>query len=154
MQKPINETLQIDPSKLNAYSTGLLQGKAYRALNASLTKALHPYDLSIPEWKLLGQLYDHGEFRLADLAERLNVEAPLVTALIDRLEKKVFVKRTNHPNDKRAKVITITKKGGDVITVIEPFVKVAMNKLLQGITREQLITYIRVLETIVNNASQ
>ena len=149
----IEKQLKINSSKFNAYSTGLLQGKAYRALNSSLTKVLFQHDLSIPEWKLVGQLYDHGEMKLADLAERLDVEAPLITALIDKLEKKVLVKRTNHPKDKRAKIITITAKGKKAITEIEPQVKFAMGLLLKGITRDQLTTYIRVLQTIVNNAS-
>ena len=153
MIKNINETLKINMNNLNAYSTGLLQGKAYRALNTSLTKALLSYDITIPEWKLIGQLQDHGTMRLADLAERLNVEAPLVTALIDALERKNFVKRTNHPNDKRAKIITITKKGCDLVLAIEPHVKAAMNELLNGVPREKVLIYLEVLQTIVNNAS-
>src|SRR5690348_14501831 len=81
-----------EPPKINAYSTGLIQGKAYRALNTALTKILLRFGISIPEWKLLGQLVDHGDLKLAQLAEKLDVEAPLVTALIDKLEKKALVK--------------------------------------------------------------
>jgi DNA-binding MarR family transcriptional regulator len=148
----IEKQLKIDPVKLNAYSTGLLQGKAYRILNSSLTKVLFHFDLSIPEWKLLGQLYDHGEMKLASLAERLDVEAPLVTALIDKLEKKELVLRTHHPKDKRAKIITVTGKGKKVIEQIEPRVKEAMAGLLKGVSREQLRMYMLILQTIVNNA--
>lgn len=150
----IHETLKIDAGKLHAYSTGLLQGKAYRALNASLTNVLFQQNLSVPEWKLLGQLFDHGDMKLAQLAQRLDVEAPLVTALIDKLEKKKLVKRTLHTLDKRAKIISITQKGREVIMVLEPQVKAAMGKLLQGISQEALLIYIHVLETIVNNASE
>lgn len=139
--------------KLNAYSTGLLQGKAYRVLNSSVTKVLSEYGLSIPQWKLIGQLYDHGDMKLADLAQHLDVEAPLVTALIDTLEKKMLVKRMHHPKDKRAKIITITTKGKKTLIEIEPQVKQAMGVLLKGIKREQLMTYFRVLQTIVNNAA-
>ncbi len=152
MYQKIEEKLKIDPKGLNAYSTGLLQGKAYRALNISLTKVLFPHDLSIPEWKLLGQLYDHGELRLADLSDRLNVEPPLVTSLIDRLEKKEFVNRIAHLHDKRAKIITITSKGKSILPQIEPEVKKAMGILLLGVTRDELLSYIKVLQTIVNNS--
>lgn len=149
----IEKELQIDHTNLHAYSTGLLQGKAYRVLNTSVTKALLAQDVSIPEWKLLGQLHDHGLMRLADLAQRLDVEPPLVTKLIDGLEKKNMIKRTSHPQDKRAKVISITKKGKDAVLTLEVPVKTAMGKLLQGITPEELRIYLRVLQTIVNNAS-
>lgn len=153
-KKPIEKTLKIDTTKLNAYSTGLLQGKAYRSLNSALTKALVLFDISIPEWKLMGQLYDHGDMKLAELADRLDVEAPLVTALIDKLEKKALVKRTQSRTDKRAKIITITSKGKELIEKSEPSVKLAMNDLLKGVSHEQLVTYISVLQTIVNNAAR
>jgi DNA-binding MarR family transcriptional regulator len=153
MKQRIEEVLKIDPTQLNAYSTGLLQGKAYRVLNSALTKALVAYDLNIPEWKLLGQLYDHGTMKLAKLADRLNVEPPLVTSLVDTLEKKELVTRTNDPKDKRAKLIKSTKKGNSLIPQVEPLVKAAMGKLLIGISREQLHMYITVLQTIVNNST-
>src|SRR5437870_457485 len=98
-RKQIREELKIDNTQLNAYSTGLLQGKAYRALHGYLTKALFPYDLSIPKWKLLGQLYDHGNMKLAQLADRLSIEAPTVTELIDNLEKNGLVARKNDEKD-------------------------------------------------------
>lgn len=148
----IGDVLQIDPNHLNAYSTGLLQGKAYRVLNTTLTKVLYRYDLSVPEWKILGSLYDHGAMKLADLAVHLDVEAPLVTALIDKLERKEFVQRTQSEKDKRSKIITITDKGKGTIISLEPQVKLSMAKLLKGINRKQLLTYITILETIINNA--
>ncbi len=149
---PIEQELHIDHTNLHAYSTGLLQGKAYRVLNSTLTKVMILYDLSIPEWKLLGQLHDHGLMRLTDLAGRLDVEPPLITKLIDGLEKKEMIKRTSHPQDKRAKVISITKKGKDTVMSLEVPVKMAMGRLLQGTASEELRVYLRVLQTIVNNA--
>lgn len=151
MAHSITDTLRITEEKLNAYSAGLLQGKAYRTLNAHLAKALFPFDLSIPEWKLLGQLYDHGNFRLADLAERLNVEPPLVTTLIDSLEKKKLVTRTQDETDKRVKVIALTAKGKKQINIVEPAVKKKIAYLLKGISKTELLTYVKVLKTIVDN---
>lgn len=138
-------------SEIRAYKAGLMQGKAYRVLNAHLTKALLHYDLAIPEWKLLGQLAEYGDMKLAKLADHLSVEAPLVTALVDRLEKKGFVKRTNDIQDKRAKVISATNKGLKLIEEIEPHVKDAMRVLLKGVPHDDILAYLRVLEAIVKN---
>jgi MarR family transcriptional regulator for hemolysin len=149
---PIEKTLNIDLDHLNAYSAGLLQGKAYRALNAHLNKALYPYDLSIPEWKLIGQLFEHGSMKLAELAERLTVEPPLITNLIDQLEKKELVERIQDKKDRRAKIINPTKKAENVIPEIDIKIKQSMNELLAGVSREDLKSYIKVLQTIVNNA--
>lgn len=150
-KKTILQKLKINTDYLNAYSVGLLQGKAYRILNTNLTRVLSPYDLSIPEWKLIGQLHDHGDMGLAELAERLSVEPPLVTKLIDHLEKKDYVVRTLHKSDKRAKVITVTKKGEKILLELEPKVKESMKNLVDGVSKMEMLAYIHVLETIVNN---
>lgn len=147
----IQKILNIDPEHLHAFSVGLLQGKAYRILAMHLNRKLSSYDLTIPEWKLLGQLYEHSEMSLADLADRLSVEPPLVTSLIDRLEKKDLVTRTLHKTDKRVKVVRATEKGMKLIPDVEKAVKNAMKNLLNGVSKKDALAYIRVLETIVNN---
>jgi DNA-binding MarR family transcriptional regulator len=144
----------MNPSaKQRAYNLGLMQGRAYRTLSSHLTKALFPYDLSIPEWKLLGQLFDHGNMKLAQLAALLSVEAPLVTALVDKLEKKQLVERTNDAKDRRAKVIVTTKKGSKLVEEIEPNVRATMRSLFKGITPEEIKTYLKVLNAIDTNGS-
>ncbi len=148
----VENKLNIDYSSLHAYSTGLLQGKAYRVLQFHLTKALFPYDLSIPEWKLLGQLCDHGPMKLIDLAEILDVKAPLVTRLSSQLEKKKLIRREYAPGDKRIKIIHLLLPGKRMLPMIEKGVKARMGKLLVGTSQADLHTYVRVLASIVNNS--
>jgi len=152
-KKPtITEILSIQEESLHAYSTGLLQGKAYRALTHHLNRALFPYELSIPEWKLLGQLYEKGEMRLTELAVLLDVRPPLVTKLVDQLEKRELLCRIRDPKDSRGRLISATPKGEKLIPDIESTVKKAMGVLLVGTPREELLTYLRVLARIVDNA--
>lgn len=139
---------------LNAYSTGLLQGKAYSRLHVRLTQALLPFHISIPEWKLLGQLHEHGNIKLTILANRLSYDPPMVTKLVNQLEKKRLVTRELDEIDERVKIITITSEGNQLILDAEPEVRNVMYVLLQGISQEELITYLKVLTTIVNNTQK
>ncbi len=150
----IEKKLHIDLAQLNAYSSGLLQGKAYSRLHTRLTRSLLPFNISIPEWKLLGQLYEHGNVKLNELAELLSYDPPMVTKLAKMLDKKALVKRQQDPKDERAKIITITKEGSSVIEQSELVVKKTMAQILQGISREELTTYMKVLITIVNNTQE
>ncbi len=152
--EPIEKILNINPSQLNAYSTGLLQGKAYSRLHVELTQVLVPYNVSIPEWKLLGQLYDHGKIRLAELAEYLSYDPPMVTKLAKLLEKKGLLQRLQDPNDERAKIVSITKSGNDLVKEIEPVAKKKLAQILNGVTREELLIYLKVLTVIVNNTRE
>lgn len=153
MPEPIEKTLHINPTQLNAYSAGLLQGKAYNRLHAHLIRTLLPFELSVPEWKLLGQLYEHGDVKLSELAELLSYDPPMVTKQAKSLEKKLLIKRTQDPRDERAKIITITSTGSKLIEQIEPEVKKTMGMLLAGVTRDELYSYIKVLAVIVNNSN-
>ncbi len=148
---PIEKKLNIDPANLNAYSTGLLQGKAYNRLHVNLTQMLAPFDISIPEWKLLGQLHEHGKIRLAELAEYLSYDPPMVTKLAKLLEKKKLLQRLQDPHDERAKIVSITKNGNDLVKQIEPVAKKVLALILKGVTHDELISYIKVLTVIVNN---
>jgi len=149
--EPIEKTLNIDPTNLHAYSTGLLQGKAYNRLHVGLTQMLTPFNISIPEWKLLGQLHEHGKIRLAELAEYLSYDPPMVTKLAKLLEKKKLLQRLQDPHDERAKIVSITKSGNDLVKQIEPIAKKTMSQILKGVTREELLTYLKVLTVILNN---
>lgn len=137
--------------RLNAYSSALLQGTAYSRLHSYLTRALIQFNLSIPEWKLLGQLYENGRVKLSELANLLSYDPPMVTKLAKMLEKKGLVKRLPDELDERAKVISNTMEGKKLVEKIEPEIKKVMATILKGITTEELHIYIKVLTIIVNN---
>ncbi|CAN5569534.1 hypothetical protein BH10BAC1_BH10BAC1_18910 [soil metagenome] len=145
--KSTNEQIVKDYSK--AYNSGILQGQAYKTLQNFLSRALLPYNLSIPEWKLLGQLYDHRELRVADLASLLAYDPPLVTSLIDSLEKKKLLRRKTHKRDRRVKMIIPLQKTLDLIPIIEPEVRKVLASLLIGITPDEMKIYIKILQNIV-----
>jgi DNA-binding MarR family transcriptional regulator len=48
---------------------------------------------------------------LRALAERLSADPPYVTLIVDDLEERGLVQRTPHPEDRRAKLVQLTKAG-------------------------------------------
>lgn len=135
------------------YKSGLLQAKSYRIIRAHLAKILAAFDLSIPEWTILGQVFEQDGVRLAELSEILSVEAPLVTTLADQLEKKGHISRSDDPQDRRAKLLTLTQKGKEIVPLIENDASLKIKDLLKDIAIEDLSAYYRVLEFIVNKLS-
>ncbi|MER6996377.1 MarR family transcriptional regulator [Streptomyces sp. NPDC000410] len=57
------------------------------------------------ETKTLDLLQRHGALTAKDLAERSGLAPASVTGLVDRLEKKGYVRRVKHPTDKRRVLI-------------------------------------------------
>src|SRR5437588_6839148 len=67
-------------------------------------------DLSLPQFRVLA-LVDEGGERASQLAERLAVGKPTVTAVVDGLVDRGYLKRTADCDDRRATKITLTSAG-------------------------------------------
>ena len=151
--KAVSATHKNVVSGFNVYKMKLLQGVAYSRLHTYLAETLLPFRLSIPEWKLIGQLHEYGNMKLSDLTDRLSYAQPLVTRLSKQMEEKGFVERLSDPHDERAKVIKITPSGNKLIKTVEAKVIQAMGDVLNGISQADLKTYIQVLSVIVKNTN-
>ena len=67
-------------------------------------------DLSLPQFRVLA-LVDEGGERASQLAERLAVAKPTITAVVDGLVERGYVKRSADCDDRRATKITLTAPG-------------------------------------------
>ena len=67
--------------------------------------------LEASELAALEHLQDAGPMTQKRLGERLSMSPGAVTAMIDRLESKVYVERIPNPEDRRSALVLITKAG-------------------------------------------
>src|SRR5436190_19031007 len=67
-------------------------------------------DLSLPQFRVLA-LVDEGGERASQLADRLAVAKPTITAVVDGLVDRGFLKRTADCDDPRATKISLTAAG-------------------------------------------
>lgn len=151
MNNPFAVFKKENKALLSTYNAGLLQGKAYRVLNDKLSLTLKPFNLSVTEWKILGQLYDHQSLQLNEIARILDVEPPLITKLIDAMEHKKLVIKNSEESDKRVKMASISDQGKKLIPIIEKKVKICLKELLEGVNIVELITYAKVLKNIASH---
>lgn len=137
------------------YRIGLLQAKAYRILKAHTAEALKHFKISTIEWAFLGLLHDHKDgMRAQEAAEELGVEAPFVSALLRKLEKKKLLSTHPSPDDSRAKIVHLTREGRSFVDGTEKHLRGKMRPLVQGAAITDLLAYLTVLETIIENANK
>jgi DNA-binding MarR family transcriptional regulator len=48
---------------------------------------------------------------LSELADRLSVDRPYATVVVDELQKRGLVRREHHPDDRRCKIVSATAEG-------------------------------------------
>lgn len=135
------------------YLTGVIFAKSSKALREAVARGLGKHELSPTAWSLLGAVASSPNgIRLVELAERLGVKAPFVTALTHDLVDRGLIERAQHQFDKRAKLLVLTRKGKQFVSDVESDVEAELTVLLKGLTEVDLKAYQKVLETIIVNA--
>lgn len=86
-----------------------------------------------------------------ELAERLHKDQTNVARMLFKLEKKEFIYRVVHETDRRSLRVYLTPKGRDIKEEILTPSNEAYNKTIQGLSKEEVETFRRVLTVIYNN---
>ncbi len=76
-----------------------------------------------------------------------------VAKALNKLEDKEYIFREDNPNNKREKLISITKKGKSVIGYITDELEKWHNYLFQGLRNEEIDQFNRIVEKIAENAA-
>jgi DNA-binding MarR family transcriptional regulator len=82
---------------------------------------------------------------LTQISQGLMLENPTVTGLIDRLEKLGYVKRSDHPSDRRVYLVHITEKGKKVANKTLPIVKKLNEQIKEGYSKGEIEDFKKVL---------
>jgi len=111
-----------------------LISKVYQKLINNLQKAFSDARLEVTPIQaiVLFLLQKRDGASLTELSQGLMLENPTVTGLIDRLEKLSYVKRADHPNDRRVYLIHLTKKGDAVAKRALPIIKKLNEEIKEG----------------------
>jgi DNA-binding MarR family transcriptional regulator len=104
----------------------MADGRLVYAVSAIMRKvsdrALASWGLSVEQAPVLVILREAGRpLMITELARRLLVETPSVTAMADRLTERGLVERVKDPKDRRKTLVALTRKGKRLVeTIREP----------------------------------
>jgi DNA-binding MarR family transcriptional regulator len=151
----ITRKIKIASENTTTYRAGLLQTKAFRILNQRTTEILSEFGITTIEWAFLGLLYEAplGTSSGA-LADELGVEASFVTQIVQRLKSSGHFAAEIDPEDNRVKIFTLTKSGRSFVQRTEKHVRKNMKPLLKNIPLGDLITYLSVMQSVIDNDSE
>lgn len=86
-----------------------------------------------------------------DIESYLDITGASVSNLLRGLEKKGFIERIRSASDDRAKEISLTLKGRELIATFNSVFYETENKIVQGMTEEQKKLFLELLKMVVNN---
>lgn len=85
--------------------------RAYNTIRSELLSLLDPLGLRITTYSALVLIADNPGLRQSALAEALDIKRSNMVAIIDELETNGWVIRKDHPSDRRALALSVTKSG-------------------------------------------
>ena len=103
---------------------GLLLFIPYRHMEAAVLAALkeHGHDIPLNQARVFQRIAPGGS-RLAELAEAAQMSKQTVGSIVDQLERSGYVRRVPDPTDARAKLVTVTAKGHELVELSLPVVR-------------------------------
>ena len=105
-------------------------------------------DLNITEFSVLETLYHKGKQTIHQIGNSILISSGSMTYVIDKLEKKDLLKRTDCPNDRRAIFIILTPKGEDLMDKIMPEYQEFINHMFDSLNTEEAGMLIKLLQKI------
>lgn len=127
----------------------LLMGKAFGRI---LRK--NKIDLTPEQLQILGLLVEKGNCAMQKIADELVVDNSAITRIVDTLEKKKFVKRTVSKEDRRVRLVGITKTGKAEGIKTLRLSELYNEKLEEGIGEGEFANFVKVLQKMRNNVEQ
>ncbi len=111
-------------------------------------RMLRPLGVSGAGGLVLAQLRDRGPMSPSALGERLIVTRATVTGLVDSLEKRGFVERSPHPEDRRSQIVQITPAGLKVLAKVREIVHGRETRWMSGLSDAELTRFIGFLHRV------
>jgi DNA-binding MarR family transcriptional regulator len=103
---------------------GLLLFVPYRFMESAVLAELrsHGHDLPLNQARVFQRIAPDGS-RLAELAEAAQVSKQTVGSIVDQLERAGYVRRIPDPRDARARLVTVTAQGRELVEISLPVVR-------------------------------
>lgn len=111
------------------------------------------HDLTLPQWRVIGQLAYADHCSQVELAGLIETDPMTVSGLVERLEAKGLVVREMDPDDSRAKIVKITDKARALVSEMKALATEVYAEAFVGISDADRALTLDVLIRVSANLS-
>jgi len=112
-----------------------------------------PYVITPPQWFALGLLTNEQDLPIGNLAQRLALDASVVTGIVKRLEQHGLIERVHDRADYRLVRLHLTVEGEEITHALADTVAAFNQRLLQGVSPKAKEMLFQQLALIRANAA-
>ena len=134
-------------------SLGYLTGVASRLLSNLLAQHLRDagIDLTAEQWGAIIVLHNGEAMTQGQLGERLHLEKSSVSRLINGLERRGWLARTQDPNDSRQRIVTLTSMALETAERCATIARAILEDAQRGLTEEEMLILRSLLSRTIAN---
>lgn len=112
------------------------------------------YDLKVGQAGILFVMEHLGEVSQRELASKMNVTPPSITAAIQKMEKLEFIKRRPDGKDQRIMRLSLTDKGKSCLAHTKEVAKQMDELMFRGMSQEEKMLLRRLLLQMKENLNE
>ncbi|HEY3290214.1 MAG TPA: MarR family transcriptional regulator [Anaerolineae bacterium] len=114
----------------------------------------HAAGLTMQQMHLLMYLHSHGPCTMGALVEATSTSKAAISQMVDRLEQQKLVERAEAPADRRAKLVTLTRKGKRVMDESMRARQDWLKRAGEMLTTQQKLQVTEALHTLTEAAAR
>ncbi|CAM3133324.1 MarR family 2-MHQ and catechol resistance regulon transcriptional repressor [Sporolactobacillus spathodeae] len=132
----------------NSLKLFVVLSRAMQEITRQVEKEIKTYGLNPTEFAVL-ELLDHkGAQPIQKIGEKILLASSSITYVVDKLEKKNYLRRRPCSDDRRVTYAEITDEGKQFIDRVFPKHSEAIHELLGGLNDEEKVTMIQQLKKL------
>jgi DNA-binding MarR family transcriptional regulator len=118
----------------------------------NLAHVLRPFELSVPQWRVLSALATKDGQTVGQIAEFAVLDRSGLGRLLEQMQADSLVERTSAPDDRRAVLIRLSAAGRKRRAAALPMVVKHYRRLLHGVSGAEYRTLMVLLRRLKANA--
>lgn len=122
--------------------------RALQAIDKKMANNFKSYGLNPTEFAVLELLYHKGDQPIQKIGEKILIASSSITYVVDKLEKKNFVKRVACATDRRVTYASITEEGQQLMQDIFPTHAETMAAVMGGLDTDEKTDLIEQLKKL------
>ena len=128
---------------------GYLFRRMQQVASAIFSEECAQFDLTCLQYSALTRIRERPGIDVTRLSEIMEFDRSTLGGVMERLELKGYVRRRATPEDKRIKLLEVTKQGRMLLDKIQPSVERAQRRILDGLSSEDQKALLRLLSRLV-----
>lgn len=129
-----------------------------KLLKNKLNKELETEDITVAQFAVIKDIERNTIFdglkanvTAVEIAERLDMDKPTISGIINRLAEKGYLEKLPHPTDGRSSILKLTEYCIQKLPSLEKINNKVVSEALEGLSKNDLVIFEDLLNKIIEN---